>query len=153
MSRALRVVACSRPVFNSRSHAFRKRREPISLRYVDDALAASLGLSHRDRVDYFEANGIDYDMVERYYEVVHSLNESYRRSPSGMEVMEVHFEPLRIMRFLLQLLKTALNTVLHESTNECARLTRAALEQFQEFRQFQQFRQFQEQDRQPTRRS
>jgi len=48
----------------------------ISLRYIEELSEAAVRLSERDKHDYFYSNGVDYDRVKAYYDIVSRLNGS-----------------------------------------------------------------------------
>jgi hypothetical protein len=46
----------------------------ISLRYIEELSEAAVRLSERDKYDYFYSNGVDYERVKAYYDIVSRLN-------------------------------------------------------------------------------
>lgn len=49
---------------------------PISISDVQDLLEVSHGMSENNKRDYFYANGVDYNKVIEYYDIVLKLNNS-----------------------------------------------------------------------------
>lgn len=52
----------------------------VSLTCIESHLHISRNMKYKDRYDYFYSNGIDYDMVERYYVKVVALNENISKT-------------------------------------------------------------------------
>lgn len=84
-----RVLRQARTVFQSDSAT----GNDLSIDDINDCLCATQGLEMRDKRDYFESHGIDYEKVVKYYDVVVGLNRAfdYRTGRKGGNVGRRHW--------------------------------------------------------------
>lgn len=75
----------------------------ISLHEIESSLITVQGMSYEDKNDYFESLLIKYDNVDKYYNIVKTLNESYYKTSST----EIHTYVLTIIfKILIWLLNS-----------------------------------------------
>lgn len=51
----------------------------VSLSCIENHIQVVRHMSYKDKCDYLYSNGIDYDMVHKYYDVVLQLNKLYEQ--------------------------------------------------------------------------
>ena len=58
---------------------YSKLRDIIRLVEIQDALDSTIQLRPKDKVDYFYSVGIEYESVEKYYNIVCNLEEQLKK--------------------------------------------------------------------------
>ena len=53
-------------------------RTKVTFQCIEECKAASVTLRTQDKIDYFEANGINYTNVMRYHDFVQELDRVFR---------------------------------------------------------------------------
>jgi hypothetical protein len=64
----------------------------ISIVYIRELNEASNRMSVDSKRQYFYSNGVDYDMVEKYYDKVTSLNNAYEDHKGPFFLLKQKFE-------------------------------------------------------------
>lgn len=64
----------------------------ISLVHIRELNEASIRMSIDNKRQYFYSNGVDYDMVDKYYDTVVSLNSAYQKNMNPIFLLKQKFE-------------------------------------------------------------
>ena len=92
-------VYCSKPVFN-----IPNIKKNITYHEIDGLLSATKRMSNSNKREVFYSNGVDYDMVEKYYDCIKSLEKSYLTSYSTKYKEIEDYPPWHYARLLMMYL-------------------------------------------------
>lgn len=78
------------------------RNNNVSLRCIDDLLISTRSMNVRDKKDVFFAQGLDYDNVNKYYNVVKYLNHTYYEVRPPIKTKSFVIDCFRNIVYLIQ---------------------------------------------------
>lgn len=84
---------CQKSVFQVKS----KFPYTSSLYDIEDMLATASNMSDRDKKEYFEGHGLDVEAIDKYYQVVKSLNSTWYKSKN-------EFHPYSVTPWIIKLI-------------------------------------------------